>query len=389
MTETGDRPHSGALRGVLLGVALLMTVAYYLPQALLWMKARELSGAYVPLVAFVAVIALLGIRRLPRPFRALSSADILAVFCILSVGMAAFHVVSGMIALLPAPYFFATPENDYRGHFLTTIPEFLVPFDPLDEGPISDAILRYYRGSPDGEGIPWEVWAEPLAWWSVLLGFLLFGQLCLGCLLRRQWLEHEKLMFPHVAMITSLVEEGDGSVLRGAKSSLFYTGVGVSVFVFLLEGLSYYEPAIPGLGLTALSLRDFLVEDPWRSMDPNLAIQPYLIAISYLLTTEISFSIWFFALVDNLLRVVASAMTLTETPRLAWGVQYSLNSGADTAGAIAVFLAALAWRGREHYGGVLRRALGLRGAADDQDEAMGYRLAFWGACVAVVGVLSW
>ena len=61
-------------------------------------------------------------------------------------------------------------------------------------------------------------------------------------------------------------------------------------------------------------------------MDPNLAIQPYLIAISYLLTTEISFSIWFFALVDNLLRALASAMTLTETTRLAWGVQYSLNS---------------------------------------------------------------
>lgn len=107
------------------------------------------------------------------------------------------------------------------------------------------------------------------------------------------------------------------------------------------------------------------------------------------MTTEISFSIWFFALVDNLLRVVASAMTLTETTKLSWGVQYSLNSGADTAGAIAVFLAALAWRGREHYGGVLRRALGLRGAADDRDEAMDHRPAFCGASVAVVGVLSW
>ena len=107
------------------------------------------------------------------------------------------------------------------------------------------------------------------------------------------------------------------------------------------------------------------------------------------MTTEISFSIWFFALVDNLLRVVASAMTLTETTKLSWGVQYSLNSGADTAGAIAVFLAALAWKGREHYGGVLQWALGLRGAADDRDEAMDHRLAFCGASVTVVGVLSW
>lgn len=388
MSETGARPAGNALRGIFLGVALLMMMAYYLPQALLWMKARELSGAYVPVVAFAAVILLLALRRLPLPTLRLSSPDILAVFCVLAVGVAAFHVVGGLIAMLPAPYFFATPENDYRGHFLTTIPGFLVPFDPLDAGPVSDAILRFYRGSPDGQGVPWEVWAEPLAWWSLLLGMLLFGQLCLGCLLRRQWLEHEKLMFPHIAMVTSLVDEGEDGVRHGAKSSLFFTGVGLSVFIFLLEGLSYYEPTIPSPGLTSLSLRDFLVEDPWRSMDPNLAIQPYLIAISYLLTTEISFSIWFFALLDNLMRVLASALTLPDTTRGSW-VGYSLNSGADAVGAIAVFLAALAWRGRGHYGGVLRRAFGLRGGADDSDEAMGYRLAFWGTCFAVLGVLSW
>ncbi len=253
---------------------------------------------------------------------------------------------------------------------------------------MTDAILRYYRGSPDGQGIPWDVWAEPIAWWSVLLGLLLFGQLCLGCLLRRQWLEHEKLMFPHVAMVTSLIEEGEEGVLRGTRSSLFFAGVGVSAFVFLLEGLSHYEPAVPSIGLTSLSLRDFLVEEPWRSMDPNIAIEPYVMAISYLLTTEISFSVWFFALIDNLMRVVASALTLTETTRLSW-VGFSLNSGADTVGAIVIFLAALVWRGRTHYGLVLRRALGLRGGAEDAEEPMGYRLAFWGACVAIVGVLSW
>ncbi len=99
----GDRSGTGALRGVVVGIALLLATAYYLPQALLWMKARELSGAYLPLVAFAAVVVLVAGSRLPPPFPRLSSADILGVFCVLSVGVAAFHVVSGMIALLPAP----------------------------------------------------------------------------------------------------------------------------------------------------------------------------------------------------------------------------------------------------------------------------------------------
>lgn len=376
----------------MLGVGLLMLVAYYLPYALLWMKARELSGAYVPVVAFAAVVVLLVIRPAVRrlPLLQLTSADILAVFGVLAVGVSTFHVISGMIAFLPAPYFFATPENDYRGHFLTTLPDFLVPFDPRDAGPMSDAVLRFYRGSPDGQGIPWDVWGEPVAWWSLLLGLLLFGQLCVGCLVRRQWLEHEKLMFPHMTMVTSLVEEGEQSVRHGTKAGLFFTGVGVSVFVFLLEGLNHYEPAVPSLGITALSLRDFLVEDPWSSMDPRLAIQPYLIAISYVLTTEISFSIWFFALLDNLLRVLATALTLPDTTRLSWGVfESSLNSGADAAGAMVVFLGALLWRGRAQYVAILRRALGMKGGAADEHEPMGYRLAFWGACAAIVGVLSW
>ena len=253
---------------------------------------------------------------------------------------------------------------------------------------MSNTILSYYRGSGEGGGVPWEVWAEPLAWWSVLFVLLLFGQLCLGCLVRRQWLEHEKLMFPHVAMVTSLVEVEKGPD-QNSRRRLFLTGVGVSVFIFLLEGLNHYEPSVPKLGLGALSLRDFLVEEPWSSMDPRIAIQPYLIAISYVLTTEISFSIWFFALLDNLMRVLATALTLTSTTKISWGVQYSLNTGADTVGAVAVFVAVLIWTGRGHFGGVVRRALRLSGGADDSDEAMGYALAFWGFVAAAVGVLAW
>ena len=366
----------------------LVLLAYTMPAWLLWMRGPDMPGGYMPLIPFTAVLLLVGLRHLPRPLRIrFSGREILAVFCILAIGLGGFSALGGIIALLPTPYYYATPENDYRGHFLTEIPGFLVPFDPAAEGKIAGPILRFYRGSPGGEGVPWAVWAGPLAWWLGLLALVFLAQFCLGSLVRRQWLANEKLMFPHVTMLTSLVEERATDRLPVLKDRLFWAGVGVSGFIFLLEGLNHYAPAVPRLGLADLSMRDFLVEEPWASMRPELAIQPYLVAIAYLLTTEISFSIWFFAVMDNLCRAAASALTLTQPVKDAW-VYYAINSGADTMGAIAVFVGMLMWTSRRHLKAVVRQAFG-GGGEEDGSEAMGYRTAFWGFWVAAAGVMGW
>lgn len=377
------------LRSGIVALAALALLAYFMPVWLIAMKGPEMPGGYLPLIPFAVVLLLVALRHAPGPFRLrLSGGEILSVFCILAVGLSAFQAVGMLIALLPTPYYYATPENGYRGHFLTEIPAFLAPFNPLDEGNIPDAILRFYRGAPQGEGVPWGVWIGPLIWWLGLLAMIFSAQLCLGCLLRRQWLEHEKLMFPHVTMVTSLVEENGGDRPQVLKDRLFWVGAGVSGFIFLLEGLNHYFPAVPKLGLADLSLRDFLVDEPWASMRPELAIQPYLVAIAYLLTTEITFSIWFFAVFDNLCRAAASALAVTQPVRDAW-VYYSINSGADTIGAVVVFIGMVGWTARRHLRGAVRRALWMGGEADDRAEGMGYRTAFWGLWASAAGVMAW
>jgi hypothetical protein len=381
----GDTVVSPVLAVVLLG--LITGIAYSAPEWLIWNKGGGIGGS-MPALGFFAVAALALLRRCSSRIKSLFPVrKVLAVFAVLTVSLGMFHAVSEIIALIPAPYYYATPENDYRGHFLTEMPAFLVPFDPLDTGSPPDGILRFYRGSHRGETVPWGLWVGPLGWWLALVALLFLGQFCLGSLLRKQWQDHEKLLFPHVSMVTSLVEE-EGGRQSVTGNRLFWFGAAASGLLFLLEGLNHYNPGIPTPGLTKMSMQAFLSEEPWASMHDELAFQPFIVAVSYLLTTEITLSIWLFAVIDNFLRALGSALVLTEPVRDAWFYYYP-NTGADAVGAIFVFVGAMGWTARRHLKNVWEHAVGRAVVRSDSSEGMSYSLAFWGMVLSVVGVGAW
>jgi len=381
--EEDDRGPSRWKSG-LIAFGVLLPVAWVMPEWLLWMNGGG-GGGTVPLLAFAVLAGLVIVKQL-LPKASLTSSDLLAVFVIVAVGISGFGVVTSLIGLLPTPYYYASPENDYAGHFLTELPSFLVPFNPLSDGTIEGPIQEYYRGAKRGQGVPWDAWIGPLTWWSALFGFLYLGQICMAAILRRQWLEHEHLLFPQVTMMAALLEkETEGPLWR---RRLFWYGFGASSLMFLLEGLNHYIPGVPDPGLKAMSMRPFLAEEPWRSMRPGLAVQPALVAVSYMLTTEISFSIWFFAVVDNLLRAMASGLTLPRPISDAW-VSERLNMGSDAMGAMLVFVIGLFWTSRRHFAEVVRIGFFGNGGDADAEEALRYRPAVLGLGLSIAGTFAW
>jgi hypothetical protein len=377
------------MRVGLTGIGILVVLAYLIPGWLLWLRGSIESGGFLPLIPVVVVLLLLGLRRLPRPFKpGLTSKEIRVLFGILTLGIAGIHAIGYIIALLPMPYYFATPENDYEGHFLSEVPTYLTPYEDPGDGSVPDAIVWFYRGTPPGESVPWEAWIGPLAWWIALLALIYGMQICLGALLRRQWEEHEKLLFPHVTMLTSLLEpetEGRPSIWR---DRLFWTGVAVSAFILLLDGLKHYFPGVPAPELHKITLKPFMGEAPWREMRSELKIQPYLVAISYMLTTEISLSVWLIGLIDNFLRAFASAFGMPTTMTGPW-FGFGLNAGSDAVGAIIVFVAALFWTARRHLKVAFGLVLGKGDRGADSEEGMGYPAAVWGFWLCTFGVLGW
>ncbi len=237
----------------------------------------------------------------------------------------------------------------------------------------------------------WERWKGPLRWWVPLLLLVMLVQVFLAALLRRQWCDHEKLMFPHAEVIRSLVagEQLGGRARRILSSRALWIGLGISMVLFTFQGLNAYFPAVPAPDLHAISLKTFLTERPWKAMNQSLNIQPYILGISYLLTCEVSMSIWFFAIVNQALRVAASAWGLPRTE--AWALHGEWpNSDALYTGAMFVFVLWLLWGGRRHIWYVLRRGLGLIPPDKlERREPMSYPVAFWGFWLSLAGILLW
>ncbi len=259
----------------------------------------------------------------------------------------------------------------------------------------ADEYRQYHQERAEHRGKEWakfwERWKGPLKWWIPLLLLVMLVQIFLAALLRRQWCDHEKLIFPHAEVVRALVA-GEQAGSRGRRilnSRALWIGMGISMVLFTFQGLSAYFPEVPAPDLHKIPLKTFLSERPWKAMNQTLNIQPYLLGISYLLTCEVSMSIWFFALVNQAMRVAASAWGLTRTE--AWALHGEWpNSDALYTGAMFIFVFWLVWGARRHIWYVLRRGLGFIPADKlEKREPMSYPVAMWGFWLALAGIFLW
>ncbi|MDP7363704.1 MAG: hypothetical protein QF768_13985 [Candidatus Latescibacteria bacterium] len=64
---------------------------------------------------------------------------------------------------------------------------------------------------PAGTPLPWRVWVAPLCYRSILVASLYLVMISSMVILRRQWVDHERLIFPLVQVPLEMVRgAGDG-----------------------------------------------------------------------------------------------------------------------------------------------------------------------------------
>jgi len=237
---------------------------------------------------------------------------------------------------------------------------------------------------------PWMAWTGPLVWWLILLFLFVILQFCVAALLRRQWVDHEKLLFPHVEILEAVAAPGPGGTPGGSivRNRLMWIGFGAAVLLFAMDGLATYFSGFPGIKWKDLSLAPMLTEDPWKAIPSALDLHLFVVAIAFLLPAEISLSIWLFVLMDMALAVYLRATGhtfYTEEPIRG----YLINGGADQMAGIVIFMGALIYSGRRHFIGVLRKAFGGGKDIDDSEEPLPYFGAFWGLVLSGVGIIMW
>ena len=132
-----------------------------------------------------------------------------------SMGLTAFF-----IPYLSGAQYYATPENRWSDLFLEHVPEWLVPLD-------MQAIQNFYEGNPQG-AISWAAWLPPLLRWAPFLLALYLVMIALMVILRRQWMEHERLLYPLMQPSLAIIAQERERLLPPLlRSWLFWIGLSI------------------------------------------------------------------------------------------------------------------------------------------------------------------
>ncbi len=315
------------------------------------------------------------------PNGALRTPELVVVFVMM--------LFSGMISsrgvmerLIPAQVgvsYYAEGNNWDTVYYPHIRPE-LVPWDPNEPQP-EPLVKWFYQRIPFGTPIPWGAWLESTARWLVLIGAVFVAFLCISTLLRKQWVENERLAFPLVQLPLELMREGSFLSNRA-----FWFGALVPISVFTLNGLHRNIPTIPEITLV-YPFNPYFTTPPLDRMSFFSAYLSFAaVGFFYLIPTELLFSFWFFYLTSKgfeFLGLLNGFETQAKHAAAAGFVKW-LCSGAFFAVAVYILYTA-----RHHLRYVWRVVIGELPPPPPGTELMSYRWAFWGLIGSFLVIVLW
>ncbi|RYX82504.1 hypothetical protein EON83_18895 [bacterium] len=384
-------------RVVVLSLLLAVAFGYVIPIIDFKLLNTFLGATHLPPGAVGTLLVLLlvvnPLLRLASKKWAFSRQELLTVYitCLFSCLVPGHGAENLVIPVMIAPFYFATPENKWLDSIQHALKPWMSPALDSHGGLQKSVVDDWYLGLPPGGSIPWSAWIVPIiAWGSLIVAvYAMLG--CLSVMVRAQWAEREALAFPLLRLPLQMVEEPSQPATKGFfQNPVMWTGFGVAVFIQMLRGLHLYFPDVPDFPLS-LDINALFSEAPWNQMGwIALNTFPIAIGITYLLSSEVGFSLWFFYWFMRFQLV--GAYYLGFMPAALPDANYFPNKnflGFQTGGAFLAYSALVMWGGREHFKHIVQRAFGRTPArAGEEREALSYPRAFWGFTLALVYILG-
>jgi len=376
--STGTATSALTLRAVAFGVVLAVCVNAMITSAEYVQHSSRMNLAHFP----VALLALyvIGVA-VARAFQ-FAPSELAVVF---AMGLVASAVpTSGLmgfwLGVIATPYYFATPENRWSEIFHPHIPPwFAVP----DRG---HAIEWFYNGLPPDASAPLGPWLVPLFWWLSLIAALVLLSICIAAILRKPWVESERLVFPiaEAGLTLARTRSPGDRVPAIFRSRLFKIGFGIAFFVFAWNAIGFFTAGWPAIRLNYGGYTP-VPGFAWLALRFNLLT----LGLCYLANANVLFSVWVFWFIIGLQHLIFNRLGYTLgamgddwssiDPMAAW----------EGFGALTMLVLYGLWTAREHLRVVVRAALRGGSANDDQRELMSFRVAVFGLMASVVYILAW
>ncbi|MFQ6098628.1 MAG: DUF6785 family protein [Armatimonadota bacterium] len=377
-TESRDRAllHGLTWRSVLISLIIIPANCYWVVQMeIVRYSAHPTTvSLFFNTIFILLVLSLLnmGLRRI-APGAALSQPELLVIYTTVSIAscVAGHDGIQVLAPMLSWPFRFATPQNNWEQLFWKQIPPWLAMRD--------DAVMEgYYLGATNlytPERLA--AWATPVLAWSLFIVALLVVMLCLNAILRKQWLEGERLTCPLVYLPVEISQPRPTPY----RSAWFWAGFAAAAGIDTWNSFAFHYPQMPRIPIEHRDMSVHLRGRPWNAVGwTPISFYPFLIGVGFLMPTDFLFSCWFFYLLWKAQRVASAALGLDQVPDFPYINQQAF-------GAYMMFCLVAVWLGRRYLRNVIRSVLGGPSDVSEEGEPVSYRAAAVGIVLAGTGLL--
>ncbi len=360
-------------RAFLLGLVMASWANLWPAYTSLIAHSSRADHAHLSLAMLIPFTFLLLLNRvLERQGKHLTSTELLTIS---SMGMVAACMqgewLSGwFLGVITAPTYFATAENRWADLLIQYLPQWAI----ID----AHATKEFYEGLT-GDHIPLGSWIGPLFWWGTFVGAVLVANASISVILRRQWMENERLPFP---VATALLELTGVSGSRGTLRTLlgerlFWVGFWIVFGIIGWNVTSWFVFALPPIPLLhgGQSVRQIVIGQGF----PTYILTDSLLTFvfGYFTKSEVLFSLWFFNLLTILQIGVFARLGFSIGSPDPW-TSSDPAVGWQNFGGMVVFVLWGLWIARNHLKDVGRKAFGRGDEVDDSGELMSYRASVLG-----------
>ncbi|MBM4046497.1 MAG: hypothetical protein FJ279_15410 [Planctomycetes bacterium] len=382
--STTPSPHHPIVtaRSFLTGLAVAAVVNYWVTYAEYIAHASRMNLSQFPLALFATFTALVvgnGLVRRAWPWAGLERGELLLALAMGTVAavIPTCGIAGFLMGVVASPYYFASPENKWDEFILPYLPAWIAPTDA------GHAMTWFFEGLPKGERMPWEVWVVPLAWWILLAAVVAFVCACLMVILRKQWIQHERLVFPLLAPVLDMTEPSAHGAPAFLRNRVFWWGFAVAFGVLAWNVLAHFYEQIPTIPISGRYLyitRDF--------PPLNTRLNFFTLGFAYFAPVDVLFSVWFFHAAYIVQRGVLNRVGF-HMPAVDSFCSMDAVSSCEGFGALTFMVLWGLWMARAHVAAVVRRALGWPHGADDSDEMLSYRTAVFGLALGTAFIVFW
>ena len=380
--EASPIAHGLTWRAALIGLALSALLAF-LEASAQAVGGRGLSGltsnglgSGALFLLFVLILGIGLLKRVGIIRSGLEPRELLIIFSMLTLASAVLITLFYLIPHMAGFSFYATRENQWESLVLPVLPDGLVIKD--------HAVAKgFFEGLSSGGGVPYGVWIWPLAAWAILLGALYFVMISLMVILRKPWIDHERLSFP-LAQLPLTLTGGEPGVRPLLGNGIFWSGFTLPAFVGFTAILKMLLPVIPAINLS------FYTRFYRNSIGVPIYTNFLVLGISYLVSLEILASILLFTLISyvQIYLIIVSGSAILGSPPNRPSVHYT-HLHQEVIGALAVLVCVGLYEARHHLRDVFGKAFGYAPGVDDRDELLSYRTAVFGSVGGVVFICCW